>query len=84
MDEKGLQSLFERFGVDDLQLRGEVREFAYMDPQMQLVYLFLDAKTRKQATALRGHIFNALYTTAAIAAGVYTAMGGKLPGIERP
>lgn len=41
MNERDLSHVFDRFGVNDIALRSEVREFASMDTQSQLVWLFL-------------------------------------------
>lgn len=62
VDEVTLQDLFDRFGVQDLGLRAEVREFSKYDTQSQMVYLFLEARTRRNP--VRGHVMNAVYATA--------------------
>lgn len=61
VNEENLQHVFERFGVNDFQTRGDVREFAQMDVQSQLVWLFLAVQTKKGS--VKGHLLNAVYAT---------------------
>ena len=79
VDDALLQKMFERFGVQEITLRSEVREFSRMDQSSQLVYLFLALRTAR--TPVRGHVYNALYATAlALAYAVaHWLSGGAIP-----
>lgn len=79
------QRIFQRFNISDLETRTEVREFVRMDPQLQLVWLFLEMKTARRPLGVSG-IVTAVFgsTIAALtAAGAYIANGGKLPGGDK-
>lgn len=84
-NDEEFQRIFQRFNIGDLETRTEVREFVRMDPQLQLVWLFLELKASQRPISMKG-LATAVFgsTIAALtAAGAYVANGGKIPGGDK-
>ena len=83
-DDDRLQELLDR--IPSLEQRATVREFAVLEPDEQLVRLFVDlgqlqgdVRQLQGAGGVKAHFAQAGYTTAAIAAAAWYALtGGKL------
>lgn len=84
-NDEEFQRIFQRFNIGDLETRTEVREFVRMDPELQLVWLFLEVRAARRPSDARKLVTAVFGSTLAVltAAGAYIANGGKIPGGDK-